>query len=98
MFPLNILCNDSLILWQIFQSSDKNLLSDKILSCRNIRQYKNDPLKVFRIVLESPFSFLKDTHREKAPSNKTPALKKKYKYGHLGCWYNKSTLYKRFLN
>ena len=98
MFPLNILCNDSLILWQIFQSSDKNLLSDKILSCRNIRQYKNDPLKVFRIVHESLFSFLKDTHREKAPSNKTAALKKKYKYGHFGCWYNKSTLYKRFLN
>ena len=23
---------------------------------------------------------------------------KKCKYGHLGCWYNKSTLYKRFLN
>ena len=23
---------------------------------------------------------------------------KEYKYGHLGCWYYKSTLYKRFLN
>ena len=41
---------------------------------------------------------LKDTPREKALSNKTPALYKKYKHGHLGCSHNKSTLYKRFLN
>ena len=39
--------------------------------------------------------FLKDTQREKTPWNKTPALKK------VQIWafgYNKSTLYKRFLN
>ena len=23
---------------------------------------------------------------------KTPALTKKYEYGHLNCWYNKSTI------
>ena len=37
--------------------------------------------------------FLKDTHREKTPSNKTPALTKIYEYEHLGGWYVKSTLY-----
>ena len=26
----------------------------------------------------------KYTHREKAPSNKTPTLSEKYEYGHLG--------------
>ena len=40
---------------------------------------------------------LKVTHREKAPSNKTPALTK-YEYGRLGNWYSKSALYKRLLN
>ena len=40
---------------------------------------------------------IKDTHMEKAPSNKTPAHKK-YEYGHLGFCYIKSILYKRFLN
>ena len=34
------------------------------------------------------------TYREKGPSN----TYKKYQCGHLGCWYIKSTLYKRFLN
>ena len=42
--------------------------------------------------------FIKDTYMEKAPSNKTPALTEKEEYGHLGHWYIKSTLYKRFLN
>ena len=37
----------------------------------------------------------KNTRKEKAPSSKTPALTW---YGHLGRWYIKSTLYKRFLN
>ena len=32
----------------------------------------------------------KNTYREKASSNKTPALTKKYEYGHLGRWYIKS--------
>ena len=36
---------------------------------------------------------LGDTHREKAPYNKTPAKTKKYEYGRLGSWYIKSTLY-----
>ena len=40
---------------------------------------------------------LKDTHRDKAPSYKTPALRKN-EYGRLGCWYIKSVIYKRFLN
>ena len=32
---------------------------------------------------------LHDTHREKAPSNETrSSANKKYKYRHLGCWYN----------
>ena len=30
--------------------------------------------------------FFYDTHSEKAPSIKTPALTKKYEYVHLGCW------------
>ena len=33
-------------------------------------------LSDFRISVSSLFSFLKDTHREKAPSNKTPTLSK----------------------
>ena len=37
---------------------------------------------------------IRDTHREKAPSKRL----QKYQYGHLGRWYIKSTLYKRFLN
>ena len=42
---------------------------------------------------------IKDTHREKAPSNKTPAsVYEKYKFEHLGSWYIKETLYKGFLN
>ena len=41
----------------------------------------------------------KDTHREKAPSNRTPAsVYEKYKFEHLDGWYIKSTLYERFLN
>ena len=40
---------------------------------------------------------LKDTHRDKALSYKTPALRKN-DYGRLGCWYIKSVIYKRFLN
>ena len=46
---------------------------------------------------DASMSFIrfKDTHREKAPSNKTY---KKFGYGHLGRWYINSTLYKRFLN
>ena len=32
---------------------------------------------------------LHDTHREKASSNETrSSANKKYKYRHLGCWYN----------
>ena len=42
--------------------------------------------------------FCKDTHRKKVPSNKTPALKRKYEHGRLGCWYIKSIIHKRFLN
>ena len=37
----------------------------------------------------------KDTHREKAPSNKTSTLKKRM---NIDIWYIKSTIYKRFLN
>ena len=41
----------------------------------------------------------KDTHRGKAPSNRTPAsVYEKYKFEHLGSWYIKSTLYEGFLN
>ena len=40
---------------------------------------------------------LKDTHREKAPSNKTPALTKSTDMGIWIPWYIKSTLYKSFL-
>ena len=29
---------------------------------------------------------------KKTPSNKTQAAYEKYEHGHLGCWYNKSTL------
>ena len=50
----------------------------------------------FYFMLKALF-VLKDTHREKTPSNKTPAHEK-YKYGHLGSWYIKSTLCKRFPN
>ena len=39
----------------------------------------------------------KYTHREKVPPNKTPALAKS-KNRHLGHWYIKSTLYKRFID
>ena len=40
-----------------------------------------------------------DSHREKAPSNRTPAsVYEKYKFEHLGGWYIKSTLYEGFLN
>ena len=42
-------------------------------------------------------SDVNNTHSEEAPSNETPALRKD-KYEYLVCWYNKSTLYKRFLN
>ena len=45
---------------------------------------------------------IKDTRREKALSNKTRLQKRqrlqKYKYGDLGCWCNKSTFYKKFIN
>ena len=45
---------------------------------------------------------IKDNHREKAyrqiKLQKSTKAYKKYKYGHLGCWYNKSAFYKRFLN
>ena len=41
---------------------------------------------------------VKETHREKAPSNKTPALKKSTNMGVWDCWYIKSVIYKRFLN
>ena len=42
-------------------------------------------------------TLVKDTHREKAPSNKTTAFYKKYEYEYLGSWYIKSILLKRFL-
>ena len=35
--------------------------------------------------------------RKKTCSYVTLALKEQYEYGHLGCWYIKSTLYKRLL-
>ena len=35
----------------------------------------------------------KDTHKEKAPSNKTPALRKSM---NLGCWYIKSVIHKSY--
>ena len=38
------------------------------------------------------FDELKDTHREKVLSNKTPGTYKKYEYGHLGRCYIGSTL------
>ena len=45
---------------------------------------------------------LKDTHKEKAPSNKTPAFTKSTNMSiwvvGTSCWYIESTLYKRFLN
>ena len=41
---------------------------------------------------------VKDIQREKTCSNETPVLKEQYKYGHLDCWYIKSTLYNRLLN
>ena len=41
---------------------------------------------------------VKETHREKAPSNKTPAFKKSTNMGVWDCWYIKSVIYKRFLN
>ena len=47
--------------------------------------------------LKERLKFIKDTHREKAPSNKTLAYKN-YKHRHLGRWYIKSTLYNRFFN
>ena len=40
---------------------------------------------------------IKDTHREKAPSNKTPAPTKSMNMN-IGSWYIKSALYDRFLN
>ena len=42
--------------------------------------------------------FIKDTHREKRTVKKDSSAYKKYKYGHLGRWYIKSTSYKRLLN
>ena len=36
----------------------------------------------------------KDTHREKAPLNSSAY--EKYEYGHLGCWYIKLNLFKKF--
>ena len=40
----------------------------------------------------------KDTHWEKASSNKTPNTYKKYVSGQLDIWCNESNLYKRFLH
>ena len=41
--------------------------------------------------------FVKDTHREKAPSNKTPTLWKSMNMDILGGWYIKSTLNTRIV-
>ena len=41
--------------------------------------------------------FVKDTHKEKAPSNKTPTLWKSMIMDILGGWYIKSTLNTRIL-
>ena len=40
---------------------------------------------------------IKESHRKKVPSNKTPALGK-VRIWALGCWYIQSIIYKRFLN
>ena len=51
--------------------------------------YDNDP-RHERVKFASN---IKDINREKA----TSSAYKKYEYGHLRCWYIKSTLYRRFL-
>ena len=38
----------------------------------------------------------KDNERPQGQENSSAY--KKYEYGHLDCWYNKSTLHQRFLN
>ena len=43
-------------------------------------------------------SKFKDTLREKATSNKTPTLSKKYEYRQLGSWCIKSTFHMSLLN
>ena len=54
-------------------------------------------LAIWFSLVVSPAVAFKDTHREKAPPNKIPELTK-YEYRHLGRWYFKPALYKRFLN
>ena len=44
---------------------------------------------------EAEMAIIKDIHREKAPQNYSSA-NGKYEYEHLGCWYIKLTLFKRF--
>ena len=51
---------------------------------------------VFQKRVNKKYYFLfKDTHREKAPSNKIPALTKSMN-GHLGNWNVNSTLYRSY--
>ena len=42
----------------------------------------------------------KNAHKDKErpQGQENSSAYKKYEYGHLDCWYNKSTLHQRFLN
>ena len=51
-------------------------------------------LIVFIYGLNFPFKMLFTEHL----GEKTPTFFKKYEHGHLGNWYIKSAIYKRFLN
>ena len=56
-----------------------------------------DPLLLFRSIFSN--QQIKDNHREKNTLKWISSTCEKYEYGHLGCWYIRSTVYnKRFLN
>ena len=58
--------------------------SSECISCflRNVRLLLNIFLN-YEMLLQSIFCIFKDTHREKAPSNKTPALRNSTNMGVL---------------
>ena len=83
------------------------LFINKNLQLNNLktRIAMNAKISVFVVCIETIICLLlynlddctfKDTQREKAPLNQNSSTYKKYEYGHLGRWYIKSALYKRF--
>ena len=54
--------------------------------------------RIFRVGWASRIFDFKDTHSEKGTLKLNSSAYEKYEYGHLGRWYIKVTLFKKFYN